>query len=157
MTSDLHAGDVPCDLSTADGPAKLIAEVSRIHGPITALVLSHAHDVESEILDTTAESLDQHFAVNARAALLLIAAFARQIGATGGAVIAFTSDHTTGNLPYQRVRGVCAPHDVRWPRLSRRVPPSEHVSRPTGFEAIRDRDPAARTRGGRPKNRILPG
>ncbi|AZZ56940.1 SDR family oxidoreductase [Rathayibacter iranicus] len=105
VTSDLHAGDVPCDLSTADGPAKLIAEVSRIHGPITALVLSHAHDVESGILDTTAESLDQHFAVNARAALLLIAAFARQIGATGGAVIAFTSDHTTGNLPYPRVRG----------------------------------------------------
>lgn len=105
VTSDLDSGDVPCDLSSVDGPAELIARVSREHGPLSALVLSHAHDVESGILDTTAESFDRHLAVNARASLLLIAAFARQIGDDGGAVVAFTSDHTTGNLPYGASKG----------------------------------------------------
>lgn len=69
------------------------------------MVLSHAHDIESGILNTTAESLDRHTAVNARASLLMIAAFARQVDATGGAIVAFTSDHTTGNLPYGASKG----------------------------------------------------
>ena len=77
----------------------------REHGTISALVLSHAHDVESGILDTTAESFDRHVAVNARAALLLVAAFARQAGADGGAIVALTSDHVTGNLPYGASKG----------------------------------------------------
>ncbi|MFC4553912.1 SDR family oxidoreductase [Georgenia faecalis] len=99
-TSDLADADYPCDLSTPTGPHELVAAVVGDHGPISALVLSHAHDVQSGILTTTAESLDRHMAVNARASLLLIAAFARQVPADGGAVVAFTSDHTTGNLPY---------------------------------------------------------
>lgn len=105
VTSDLDAGDVPCDLSTPSGPEELIARVAAAHGTIDALVLSHAHDVESGILDTTVESFDRHVAVNARASLLLIAAFARQIGDGGGAILAFTSDHTTGNLPYGASKG----------------------------------------------------
>ena len=104
-TSDLDHVDYPCDLSTSDGPEELIEEVNRHHGPINALVLSHAHGVESGILDTTAESFDMHVAVNARASLLLIAAFARQIPDDGGAVVALTSDHTTGNLPYGASKG----------------------------------------------------
>ncbi|MCI2957229.1 SDR family oxidoreductase [Agromyces atrinae] len=99
-TSDLADADFPADLSTHDGPERLIAAVVAERGPITALVLSHAHDVESGILDTTAESFDAHVAVNARASLLLIAAFARQVPDGGGAIVALTSDHTTGNLPY---------------------------------------------------------
>ena len=83
----------------------MIEAVTRDRGPITALVLSHAHDVESGILDTTAESFDTHVAVNARASLLLIAAFARQVADDGGAIVALTSDHTTGNLPYGASKG----------------------------------------------------
>ncbi len=105
VTSDLDAGDHPCDLSDAQAPAALIETVARERGAISALVLSHAHDVESGILDTTAESFDQHVAVNARASLLLIAAFARQASETGGAIVAFTSDHVTGNLPYGASKG----------------------------------------------------
>src|SRR5689334_1639476 len=66
-TSDLSGTDHDCDLSTPDGPEALVAEVVRDRGPIDALVLSHAHDVESGLLDTTAESFDRHVAVNARA------------------------------------------------------------------------------------------
>jgi 3-oxoacyl-[acyl-carrier protein] reductase len=105
VTSDLDGGDHPCDLSTAHGPTRLVERVTAEHGTLSGLVLSHAHDVESGILDTTAESFDTHVAVNARASLLLIAAFARQAGESGGAVVAFTSDHTTGNLPYGASKG----------------------------------------------------
>jgi 3-oxoacyl-[acyl-carrier protein] reductase len=104
-TSDLTGADYDCDLSTADGPERLIAAVLQDRGPIEALVLSHAHDVETGILDTTAESFDRHVAVNARAALLLIAAFARQVPDGGGAIVALTSDATTGNLPYGASKG----------------------------------------------------
>lgn len=105
VTSELHSGDYPCDLASPTGPTELVERVSRDRGPIHALVLSHAHDVESGILDTTAESFDRHLAVNARATLLMISAFARQVGDTGGAIVAFTSDHTTGNLPYGASKG----------------------------------------------------
>ncbi|MFB7844589.1 SDR family oxidoreductase [Microbacterium sp. NPDC056052] len=105
VTSDLSDADFPADLSTADGPEALVAAVAQQHGTISALVLSHAHDVESGILDTTAESFDRHVAINARASLLLIAAFARQAGPEGGAIVALTSDHVTGNLPYGASKG----------------------------------------------------
>jgi 3-oxoacyl-[acyl-carrier protein] reductase len=111
VTSDLGASEIPADghvaadLSTPEGPDGLMAEVGRKHGVVEALILSHAHDVESGILDTTAESFDRHVAVNARASLLLIAAFARQAGDGGGAIVALTSDHVTGNLPYGASKG----------------------------------------------------
>lgn len=105
ITSDLDTGDYPCDLSDASAPTALVERIAHERGPLSALVLSHAHDVESGILDTTAASFDTHIAVNARATLLLIAAFARQVDATGGAIVAFTSDHTSGNLPYGASKG----------------------------------------------------
>lgn len=105
VTSDLRDADHPADLSTPEGPDTLVAEVVAAHGPISALILSHAHDVQSGILDTTAESFDLHVAVNARASLLLIAAFARQVGDDGGVILALTSDHVTGNLPYGASKG----------------------------------------------------
>ncbi len=105
VTSELDSGDYPCDLADPAAPTELIERIARERGPLHALVLSHAHDVESGILDTSAESFDTHVAVNARASLLLIAAFARQVDETGGAIVAFTSDHTTGNLPYGASKG----------------------------------------------------
>jgi 3-oxoacyl-[acyl-carrier protein] reductase len=61
--------------------------------------------VNSGVLDTSVESFDRHYAVNVRASWLLIAGFARQLGPAGGAVIALTSDHTVGNLPYGATKG----------------------------------------------------
>ena len=96
--------DIPADLQRPDAPASLFAAARAELGTLEALVLSHAWDVESGILDTTLEQFDRHFAVNTRASWLLIAEFARQAD-RGGAIVALTSDHTTGNLPYGASKG----------------------------------------------------
>ena len=67
--------------------------------------MSHCEGVNSTILTTTVESFDRHYAVNVRAVWLLVAAFARQVPAAGGAIVALTSDHTVGNLPYGATKG----------------------------------------------------
>jgi len=105
VTSDLSDVDYPCDLADPEATAALIAQLTAEQGPLDALILSHAYEVSSGVLDTTAESFDLHTAINARASLLLIAAFARQVPQAGGVVVAFTSDHTTGNLPYGASKG----------------------------------------------------
>ena len=91
-------------LGTAEG---LFDVVEGGLGPISALVMCHCESVNSGILDTTVQSFDLHFAVNARATWLLIREFAvRYKGAPGrGRIIALTSDHTVGNLPYGASKG----------------------------------------------------
>ena len=67
------------------------------------------------------DSFDQHFAVNTRATWLLIREFGRRFkGASGeGRIIAITSDHVVGNLPYGASKGamdrivLAAAHDFR--------------------------------------------
>jgi 3-oxoacyl-[acyl-carrier protein] reductase len=96
---------VPADLEQASSGEALVQRASELLGSVDALVLSHAESVDSGVLDTTVESFDRHYAVNVRASWLLIAAFARQLPPSGGSVIALTSDHTIGNLPYGATKG----------------------------------------------------
>jgi 3-oxoacyl-[acyl-carrier protein] reductase len=95
------------DLEDPTAPTQLFAEVHRDFGAAKALVMCHAESVDSSITDTTVESFDRHFAVNARASWLLIKAFAEQFpGPPGtGRIIAITSDHTPYNLPYGASKG----------------------------------------------------
>lgn len=95
------------DLADADAPERIFAQVTAELGDVTALVMAHAESVDSTILDTTVESWDRHFAVNARAVWLLIRAFAVRYRAAHGAgrIVALTSDHTAGNLPYGASKG----------------------------------------------------
>ncbi|MFJ1757212.1 SDR family oxidoreductase [Kitasatospora sp. NPDC088134] len=98
---------VPADLADPDTPARLFDQVTAGLGPVTALVLNHAESVDSGLFDTTVESFDRHFAVNARAGWLLIREFGlRFTGEFGtGRIVALTSDHTAGNLPYGASKG----------------------------------------------------
>lgn len=102
---------VEADLEQTDVPARVFDEVTAALGPVTALVLCHCESVNSTILDTTIESFDRHFAVNARASWLLIAEFARRLGDAparddgSSRIVAITSDHTAGNLPYGASKG----------------------------------------------------
>lgn len=96
---------VPGDLEDPAVPAAVVHSASEQLGELNALVMSHAESVDSGILDTTVESFDRHYAVNIRATWLLLGAFARQLPTTGGSVVALTSDHTVGNLPYGVTKG----------------------------------------------------
>lgn len=75
-----------------------------------AIVLSHSESIDSSVLDTSVEAWDRHFAVNTRAAWLLIKEFAERLPATPtletrGRIVALTSDHTAFNLPYGASKG----------------------------------------------------
>jgi 3-oxoacyl-[acyl-carrier protein] reductase len=98
---------IEVDLSSTDAAEHIFDAVERDLGPITALVMAHCHSVDSDILTTSVESFDRHFAVNARASWLLAREFGRRFrGDYGrGRIIAITSDHTAGNLPYGASKG----------------------------------------------------
>ncbi|MGW8886625.1 SDR family oxidoreductase [Streptomyces sp. NPDC055749] len=98
---------IEADLSDPDAPSRIFDEAERGLGPVTALVLSHAESVDSGLLDTTVASFDRHFAVNARATWLLIREYGLRYRAAAGTgrIVALTSDHTVGNLPYGASKG----------------------------------------------------
>jgi 3-oxoacyl-[acyl-carrier protein] reductase len=100
---------VPADLAAIGTPARLV-ETASAFGGLRGLVMSHCESVASSVLDTTVESWDRHFAVNARAVWLLIKAFVEQLAAgpttqVTGRIVALTSDHTAHNLPYGASKG----------------------------------------------------
>ncbi|GAA3091014.1 SDR family oxidoreductase [Streptomyces roseofulvus] len=98
---------VEADLADPGAPEHVFDEVEQRLGGVTALVMCHCESVDSGLLDTTLESFDRHFAVNARATWLLIREYGRRFTGTPGSgrIIALTSDHTVGNLPYGASKG----------------------------------------------------
>jgi len=98
---------IPADLIDVGTPERIFDVVNDQFGPVTALVMCHAESVDSGLLDTTVESFERHFAVNARASWLLIREFARRFDSEPGTgrVLGITSDHTVFNLPYGASKG----------------------------------------------------
>ncbi|WP_031013572.1 SDR family oxidoreductase [Streptomyces sp. NRRL F-5727] len=98
---------VEADLADPGAPERVFDEVEKRLGGVTALVMCHCESVDSGLLDTTLESFDRHFAVNARATWLLIREYGRRFAGTPGSgrIIGLTSDHTVGNLPYGASKG----------------------------------------------------
>lgn len=95
------------DFEDVGATAALVANVSEQLGSVSVLVMCHCESVDSDLLNTTIESFDRHMAVNARATWQLIKGFAEQFdGPVGsGRIVAITSDHTAGNLPYGASKG----------------------------------------------------
>jgi 3-oxoacyl-[acyl-carrier protein] reductase len=98
---------VSADLSTVEAPGRVLDAVEAELGPATAMVLCHCESVDSGILDTTVDSFDRHFAVNARATWLLVREYARRLAGEDDRrrIVALTSDHVAGNLPYGASKG----------------------------------------------------
>jgi 3-oxoacyl-[acyl-carrier protein] reductase len=98
---------IEADLAGADTPAEIFGQVERRLGGVIALVMCHCESVDSGLLDTTLDSFDRHFAVNARASWLLIREYGRRFrGRPGtGRIVALTSDATVGNVPYGASKG----------------------------------------------------
>ena len=98
---------IEADLAGTDAPARIFDAAQHRLGGVTALVMCHCESAGSGLLDTTVDSFDRHFAVNARATWLLIREYAQRFRGTPGAgrIISLTSDHTVGNLPYGASKG----------------------------------------------------
>ncbi len=98
---------VEADLSDVRAPEEVFDAVERELGPVTALVMCHCESVDSGLLDTTVESFDRHYAVNVRASWLLLKEYGERARPEHGRgrVVALTSDHVVGNLPYGATKG----------------------------------------------------
>ncbi|MQA34604.1 SDR family oxidoreductase [Modestobacter roseus] len=102
---------VPADLADPAAPARLVAAAREAVGPLTTLVANHARSARGRLADVTAAELDLSFAVNTRATLLLVQAFAAQYEpvAGPGSVVLFTSGQHRGpmadELPYAVSKG----------------------------------------------------
>lgn len=98
---------IEADLADPGAAARIFDAVEARGRDATALVMCHCESVDSGLLDTTVESFDRHFAVNARGTWLLIREFGRRFRAAPGSgrIVSLTSDHTVGNLPYGASKG----------------------------------------------------
>lgn len=121
LVSELRGEDgrvehVSIDLSDPAGPAELVAAATEAFGHVDAVVVNHARSSSQSLADLTAAELDLSYAVNTRAALLLVQGFAAQHDADrpGGRVLLFTSgqyhDAMPSELPY--IASKAALHEV---------------------------------------------
>jgi 3-oxoacyl-[acyl-carrier protein] reductase len=102
---------VAADFADPVAPAGVIAEAVNTFGAVDVLVANHARSSEQSLTTVTAEELDLAWAVNARAVVLLVQAFAAHHDARrpNGRVILFTSgQHLAAmgeELPYAISKG----------------------------------------------------
>ncbi len=73
-----RAVGIEADLASTDSPEQIFDQIEQQLGSVTALVLCHCESVPTGLLDTTIESFDRHFAVNTRAAWLMIREYGRR-------------------------------------------------------------------------------
>src|SRR4051794_16264872 len=100
-----------CDLGEPDGPAQLVARAQERLGPLDIVVANHARSSHQSLEELTVEELDRSWAVNARASVLLVKAFAagHDDARPGGRVVLFTSGQHLApmatELPYAISKG----------------------------------------------------
>lgn len=92
---------VSSDLGEPDAPAALVGAARAAFGQVDAVVANHARSSTQWLEDLTAAELDLSYAVNTRATLLLVKAFAAQHDDSrpGGRVLLFTSGQYHGAMP----------------------------------------------------------
>ncbi|PPK98142.1 3-oxoacyl-[acyl-carrier protein] reductase [Kineococcus xinjiangensis] len=92
---------VCADLADPAAPAALLTAARDAFGHVDALVANHARSSAQALEDLTAAELDLSHAVNTRATLLLVQAFAAQHDddRPGGRVLLFTSGQYHGAMP----------------------------------------------------------
>ncbi len=111
-TLGVRAAGMEVDLTDAAAPARLFDTIEEALGMATVLVNNATHSVNVGIEDLTADSLDQHYAVNVRGMALLCAEFVKRFRAQNGVngrIINITSGQGTGpmpgELPYVATKG----------------------------------------------------
>ena len=88
------------DFLDPEAPARVVAAAVAAFGHVDVLVCNHARSSAGGLGELTAAELDASFAVNTRAVLLLVQAFAAQHdGRPGGRAVLFTSGQHLGPMP----------------------------------------------------------
>jgi 3-oxoacyl-[acyl-carrier protein] reductase len=88
------------DFGDARAPAQLFEQARARLGPIDILVVNHAHSGSGALEELRADDIDRHLAVNVRASLLLVQAFAAQHqNPAGGRVILMISGPHRSAMP----------------------------------------------------------
>jgi 3-oxoacyl-[acyl-carrier protein] reductase len=88
------------DFLDPEAPERVMAAAVGAFGHVDMLICNHARSSEGGLDRLTAAELDASFAVNTRAVLLLVQAFAAQHdGRAGGRVVLFTSGQHLGPMP----------------------------------------------------------
>jgi 3-oxoacyl-[acyl-carrier protein] reductase len=92
---------VDADLADPAAPAALVEAAVARFGGIDAVVANHAHSSNQTLEALTLAELDRAWAVNARASVLLVKAFADRHDQSrgGGRVVLFTSGQHRGPMP----------------------------------------------------------
>ncbi len=91
---------VSLDLADGDAPGALIDAARGAFGQVDIVIANHARSANQSLEELTAEEIDLSYAVNTRATLLLIKAFAAQYDdRKGGRVVLFTSGQYHGAMP----------------------------------------------------------
>lgn len=102
---------VELDLADPAAPAQLIDRTVERFGALDVLVVNHARSSDQDLAALTAAELDLTWAVNTRATLLLVQAYAARHDDTRspGRIVLFTSgqhlDPMPGELPYIATKG----------------------------------------------------
>jgi len=99
---------IAADLGEPSSIPLLFDQVESHLGTVEVLVMCHCESVATDLISTSIESFDLHFAVNARASWLLIRELAVRYQSPFGTgrIVALTSDATVGNVPYGASKGV---------------------------------------------------
>ena len=91
---------IAADLADPDAPARVVDATRRAFGHLDAVVANHARSSQQSLEQLTAQELDLSYAVNTRATLLLVQAFAAaHEQSQGGRVLLFTSGQYHGAMP----------------------------------------------------------
>lgn len=94
------ATHIPWDLEPAGPLPQLLDRVEAELGPLSILVNNAAFSTRDGWQDLTAEQLDRHYHVNARATAMLSVELCRRFeGESGGRVITFSSGQHLGAMP----------------------------------------------------------
>jgi 3-oxoacyl-[acyl-carrier protein] reductase len=106
VTLGVRAAAIECDLSNPGAEVWLLDESESRLGPISILVNNAAYSTNDGYERLDAATIDAHYAVNLRAAMLLAAEFARRFSACqGGRIINLTSGQGLGPMPDELAHG----------------------------------------------------
>jgi 3-oxoacyl-[acyl-carrier protein] reductase len=96
----VRVASISCDLALPGEPKRLFTEAEARLGPVSILVNNAAHSTRDGFERLDAATIDMHYAVNVRAAMLLATRFARRFdGGDGGRIINLTSGQSLGPMP----------------------------------------------------------